>query len=289
MRFLSRAPKTLAYTIQQRPLAADHATRSAASGRDLPPLPDGGELCASVATAPRLRRSVAVRAQVAPVLPAVGRPVSVDVIVLRRYRVALPERSAVVGAERRPVVALGLPPRHHVPVVAWQLGQSSRRFSGRSSLQSPLMWSISSVIGLPHHSGAVPHSAHRPGTPISRRARRSIAVLVRRFVPCFTSTSSGDFLGFLPGLPRPWACPRKWDVSMPSSAIHSWNRARVRELSGLPSRLSASAIETDPTMAFLNSSRGGRASLARRTRRGKCETSIPKCAKRLNKCRRRLL
>ena len=35
--------------------------------------------------------------------------------------------------------------RQKVGVVAWQFGQRNRRFSGRLSVMSPLMWSISSV------------------------------------------------------------------------------------------------------------------------------------------------
>lgn len=53
---------------------------------------------------------------------------------------------------RRPVVASTvhrrpLPLPRYESVVEWQLGQSSRRFSGRLFRQSPSMWSTSSGSG----------------------------------------------------------------------------------------------------------------------------------------------
>ncbi len=127
------------------------------------------------------------------------------------------------------------PPRHQVSVVAWQLGHSRRRFSRRSSCRSPLTWSTSSVMARPRHSGGVPHSAQSSGTPTSRSARRSRAVLVRCGPSCLTRMSAAALTGVGPGLPRWWAWPRKWAVLDPSSWIHCRSRARDRLFSGRPS------------------------------------------------------
>ena len=47
--------------------------------------------------------------------------------------------------------------------MAWQFGQSHRKFSIRLSLLFPLMWSSSKLIVFPSHSPVFPHPAHLYG------------------------------------------------------------------------------------------------------------------------------
>lgn len=179
----------------------------------------------------------------------------------------------------------GRPPRHQVAVIAWQLGQRSRRFSARSSLQSPLMWSTSRVMGLSCQTGGVAHSAHRSGMPICRRARRNCTLLVRRAPPCLTRICSGGLAGVVPGLPRLCACPRKRSVLMPLSVSHSRSWERVRALSGWPSLRSVPAMDVDSATALRNALWGGGGQARRGLCRRRAETSMPKWAKRLKRYR----